>query len=72
MLSRFDDSFDSVSALKAAIALPVIGTVTCLLTAADRRRRLIDRGAFAASLAALVMVYGCLAAYLTKRLPIAI
>lgn len=71
-LSRFDDSFDSVSALKAAIALPVIGTVTSLLTAADRRRRLIDAGAFIASLAVLVMVYGCLAAYLTKRLPFVI
>jgi polysaccharide chain length determinant protein (PEP-CTERM system associated) len=69
VLSRFDDSFDSVAALKAAIALPVIGTVTSLLTAADRRRRLFDAGAFVASLAVLVMVYGCLAAYLTKRLP---
>jgi polysaccharide chain length determinant protein (PEP-CTERM system associated) len=72
ILSRFDDSFDSVTALKAAIALPVIGTVTSLLTAADRRRRLIDAGAFLASLAVLVVVYGCLAAYLTKRLPFAI
>jgi polysaccharide chain length determinant protein (PEP-CTERM system associated) len=67
LMSQLDDSFVSLSRLKDTVAIPVLGSVTMIQSAADRRLKLLGTMSFAASIAVLVMVYGYLA-YLTLTL----
>jgi polysaccharide chain length determinant protein (PEP-CTERM system associated) len=67
LMSQLDDSFVSLSRLKDTVAIPVLGSITMVQSAADRRLKLLGTMSFAASIAVLVMVYGYLA-YLTLTL----
>jgi polysaccharide chain length determinant protein (PEP-CTERM system associated) len=67
LMSQLDDSFVSISRLKDTVAIPVLGSVTMIQSAADRRLKLLGTMSFAASIAVLVMAYGYLA-YLTLTL----
>jgi polysaccharide chain length determinant protein (PEP-CTERM system associated) len=71
LISQLDDSFISMSRLRRAVAVPVLGSVSRVLSAGERRRRIIGTVSFACSLAALVVVYGYLAAVVLRlKLPV--
>jgi polysaccharide chain length determinant protein (PEP-CTERM system associated) len=71
LVSQIDDSFISISRLRRTVALPVLGSVSRVLSPGDRRRRLIGTVSFASFLAALVVAYGYLAAVVLRiKLPI--
>jgi polysaccharide chain length determinant protein (PEP-CTERM system associated) len=71
LISQLDDSFISMTRLRRAVAVPVLGSVSRVLSAGERRRRLFGTVSFASSLAALVVVYGYLAAVVLRiKLPI--
>jgi hypothetical protein len=67
LMSQLDDSFVSLSRLKDTVAIPVLGSITMVQSAADRRLKLLGTMSFAASITVLVMVYGYLA-YVTLTL----
>ena len=71
LIAQLDDSFMSMTRLRRDVAGPVRGSVSRVLSAAERRRRLVSTVSFACSLAALIVVYGYLAAVVLRiKLPI--
>jgi polysaccharide chain length determinant protein (PEP-CTERM system associated) len=67
LLSQLNDAFITLASLREAVALPVLGSVTLILTAADRRRRLLHTVGFAASMGTLIMTYSALAVMMLRN-----
>ena len=56
--SQIHDTFSNVRRLRAAIALPVLGSVTALMSSADRRRQALEASSFALVCLGLLGAYG--------------
>src|SRR5262249_41297679 len=67
LMSQLDDSFLSISTLRETVALPVLGSITMVLTARDRRRRVFRTVSFATCLAILFVAYGAVTALVLLR-----
>ena len=62
LLSQIDESIPSTTRLRETFPYPVLGTVSMIFTAADRRRRLIEVSGFATACLMLGGAYGGLLA----------
>ena len=58
LLAQLDDSFRAPENLKQAFGLPVLGSVSMIIGAAQRTRRIADSVSFGAASLSLVAVYG--------------
>ncbi len=58
LLAQLDDSFSAPENLKQAFGLPVLGSVSMIISAAQRTRRIADSVSFGAAGLSLVAVYG--------------
>jgi hypothetical protein len=61
-LSQIDDSIPNVLRLRETFALPVLGGVSAIMSAAQRRRRILELSSFAMITIGLVTAYGGLVA----------
>ena len=69
LLAQMDDSFRAPETLKQAFGLPVLGSVSMIVGAAQRARRIADSVSFGAAGLSLVAIYGgllVLLPYLTE------
>ncbi|MFO1056650.1 MAG: XrtA system polysaccharide chain length determinant [Dongiaceae bacterium] len=65
LLAKLDESFATLRALRDAVAVPVLGSVSAVLSPAERRRATIATAGFLAGLGCLLLAYGAvLAAFL--------
>jgi polysaccharide chain length determinant protein (PEP-CTERM system associated) len=62
-LTQVDDSFATTQRLRQAFALPVLGTVTLIASAIDRRKSVLATASFSVVCLVLVMAYGGLMLY---------
>lgn len=61
LMAQLDDSFISLSRLKETVAIPVLGSISLVLSSRDRRRQTVSGVSFATCIALLVMTFGALA-----------
>jgi polysaccharide chain length determinant protein (PEP-CTERM system associated) len=66
LMSQLDDTFISLTSLRESIGLPVLGSISRILTPGERRLRVLRSASFAASLGALLVTYGALAFMLLR------
>jgi polysaccharide chain length determinant protein (PEP-CTERM system associated) len=71
LMAQLDDTFISIGMLRQNIGLPVLGSVSRILTPGDRRLRILRTALFAASIGGLVIGYGAIAIKLLRDMPIA-
>jgi polysaccharide chain length determinant protein (PEP-CTERM system associated) len=67
LVSQLDDAFISLSSLREQVGLPVLGSISRVLTPGERRTRILRTASFAASIGALVVTYGAIALLLLRR-----
>ncbi|MCW5750337.1 MAG: chain length-determining protein [Alphaproteobacteria bacterium] len=60
VLTQFDDSFSSIRQLRQSFALPILGSVTRIVTARQHQRRVMAVVGFGAACFALTGVYGAI------------
>ncbi len=61
LMAQLDDTFFTVENVRESVALPVLGSISRVLTPFDRRLWLLRTIGFATSMAALIMAYGAIA-----------
>ncbi len=66
LMSQLDDTFINLTNLRESIGLPVLGSISRILTPGERRLRVLRSASFAASLGALLVTYGALAFMLLR------
>lgn len=66
LMSQLDDTFISLGALRESVGLPVLGSISRILTPGERRMRVLRTASFAASIGALIMTYGAIAMMLLR------
>lgn len=62
VLGQIDDTFSTVSRLKSAFVVPVLGTISAIVSAADRRRRAVEFSSYILVCLGLVGAFGGLIA----------
>jgi polysaccharide chain length determinant protein (PEP-CTERM system associated) len=67
LMAQLDDTYFSIASLRNSVALPVLGSVSRILTPGDRRIRIFRTLGFAASIFALLVTYGALAVMLIRQ-----
>ncbi|MDB5407816.1 MAG: hypothetical protein JWL84_2728 [Rhodospirillales bacterium] len=67
LMAQLDDTYFSIAGLRDSVALPVLGSVSRILTPGDRRVRTFRTLGFVASIFALLMTYGALAVMLIRQ-----
>jgi polysaccharide chain length determinant protein (PEP-CTERM system associated) len=67
LMAQLDDTYFSITSLRNSVALPVLGSVSRILTPGDRRIRIVRTLGFAASIFALLVTYGALAVMLIRQ-----
>jgi polysaccharide chain length determinant protein (PEP-CTERM system associated) len=68
LMAQLDDTFFSVENLRDSVGLPVLGSISRILTPLDRRLRLFRTLGFAASLGGLLLTYGAIAVMLLRNI----
>jgi polysaccharide chain length determinant protein (PEP-CTERM system associated) len=72
LMAQLDDTFFSLAHLRESVGLPVLGSISRILTPLDRRLRLFRTLGFAASMGALIVTYSAIAFMLLHDIPLAI
>ncbi|HZS85153.1 MAG TPA: XrtA system polysaccharide chain length determinant [Stellaceae bacterium] len=67
LMSQLDDAFISLASLRESVGLPVLGSVSRILTPGERRIRVLRTASFAASIGTLIMTYGAIAFLLLRN-----
>jgi polysaccharide chain length determinant protein (PEP-CTERM system associated) len=67
LMAQLDDTYFSINGLRNSVALPVLGSVSRILTPSDRRIRVFRTLGFVGSIFALLVTYGALAAMLIRQ-----
>jgi polysaccharide chain length determinant protein (PEP-CTERM system associated) len=70
LMAQLDDTFFSVENLRDSVGLPVLGSISRILTPLDRRLRLFRTLGFAASMGGLLLTYGAIAVMLLRNIPL--
>jgi hypothetical protein len=58
LLAQLGESFSTVRALREAVAQPVLGSISAVLSPRERRRTVAGAGAFLACVGVLLLAYG--------------
>jgi polysaccharide chain length determinant protein (PEP-CTERM system associated) len=67
LMAQLDDTYFSIAGLRNSVALPVLGSVSRILTPSDRRVRVFRTLGFVGSIFALLITYGALAVMLIRQ-----
>jgi polysaccharide chain length determinant protein (PEP-CTERM system associated) len=70
LMAQLDDTFFSVENLRESVGLPVLGSISRILTPLDRRLRLFRTLGFAVSMGCLLLTYGAIAVMLLRNIPL--
>jgi hypothetical protein len=71
-MAQLDDTFFSVENLRDSVGLPVLGTITRILTPLHPRLRFLRPIGFAAAMGGLILTYGAIAVMLLRNIPLTI
>lgn len=63
LLTQIRPTFDSVRAVRQTLSYPVIGVVSMVRTAAEKRRLRLEMGSFSVAAASLILAYAAIVAY---------
>jgi polysaccharide chain length determinant protein (PEP-CTERM system associated) len=70
LMAQLDDRFFTVENLRQSVGIPVLGSISRILTPFDRRLQLFRTIGFVASIAALLIGYGAIAFMLLHDIPL--
>jgi polysaccharide chain length determinant protein (PEP-CTERM system associated) len=72
LMAQLDDTFFTLENLRESVTLPVLGSISRILTPLDRRLGLFRALGFATSMAGLLVTYGAIAFMLLHDIPLII
>jgi hypothetical protein len=72
LMAQLDDTFFTLENLRESVTLPVLGSISRILTPLDRRLGLFRALGFATSMAGLLVTYGAIAFMLLHDIPLTI
>jgi polysaccharide chain length determinant protein (PEP-CTERM system associated) len=72
LMAQLDDTFFTLENLRESVTLPVLGSISRILTPLDRRLALFRALGFATSMGALLVTYGAIAFMLLHDIPLTI